>query len=295
MKKLVAILVICFAGSVFANLPDIVALVNDEPITKYDFVSRKKLVTVLNNVDTSDPSVEAALNRNILNALIEEALLRQHADKVGGKISKEQVDNAILTIEQRNNMPKGGIKILLKEKGLEMESFRKQITGEIIKANIINSLSDSVSVSPSELDMAVANTSSSEFKIEAWIFTSRGAESADYKKMQNLKKRLHDCNKVDTKLYDDFADAEKFDRNLKDMAATTQSIIHDTKIGSTSSIYKENDKLKLVFVCKKDAIVSPDNLSNLKTFLSNKKMSQKAIKFFKTLKTRANIKVMIPN
>ncbi len=295
MKKLISIIVILFSNSVFASLPDIIALVNDQPITKYDFESRKKMVIVLNNIDNSNPSVDAKLNNGIINVLIEEELLNQHAASVGGKITPAQVDNAISTIEQRNNMPKGGMITFMKEHGLQMESFRKQIAGEIIKHNIVSSLSNSVSVSPLELDVAVINTDMPKFNVEAWIFTSKENEHKDHKQMQDLKKRLYDCNKVDTKLYDSFAEAEKFDRKLDDMPPSTKSIIQDTKVGTTSSVYKEDGKFKLVFVCKKESTVSSGDLSKLKTFLSNKKMSQKATKFFKDLKAKAYIKMMISN
>ena len=295
MKKLISIIVILFSNSVFASLPDIIALVNDQPITKYDFESRKKMVIVLNNIDNSNPSVDAKLNNGIINVLIEEELLNQHAASVGGKITPAQVDNAISTIEQRNNMPKGGMITFMKEHGLQMESFRKQIAGEIIKHNIVSSLSNSVSVSPLELDVAVINTDMPKLNVEAWIFTSKENEHKDHKQMQDLKKRLYDCNKVDTKLYDSFAEAEKFDRKLDDMPPSTKSIIQDTKVGTTSSVYKEDGKFKLVFVCKKESTVSSGDLSKLKTFLSNKKMSQKATKFFKDLKAKAYIKMMISN
>ena len=295
MKKLISIIVIIFSNGVFASLPDIIALVNDQPITKYDFESRKKMVLVLNNIDNSNPSVDAQLNNGLINVLIEEELLNQHAASVVGKITEAQIDNAISTIEQRNNMPKGGMKAFLKERGLEIESFRKQMASELIKHHIISSLSNSVSVSPSELDVAVINTATPEFKVEAWIFTSKGNQSNDHKQMQDLKKRLYDCNKVDQKLYDSFADAEKFDRKLGDMPPSTKSIIQDTRVGTSSSVYKEDNKYKLVFVCKKASTVSSGDLSKIETFLSNKKMSQKATKFFKDLKSKAYIKMMLSN
>ena len=92
MKKLIGIIVILLSNSVFAALPDIIALVNDQPITKYDFESRKKMVMVLNNIDNSSPAVDATLNNGIINVLIEEELLNQHAASVGGKITSTQID-----------------------------------------------------------------------------------------------------------------------------------------------------------------------------------------------------------
>lgn len=293
MKRLISIFIVLFSFNTLADLPDVVAFVNDQPITKYDFESRKKMIVVLNNIDISDPGVNGKVSSDILNMLIEEELLNQHAEKVGGEISEKEVDDAIFSIEQRNNMPKGGMKEHMKENNIDIYSFRKQIRGELIKSNIINSLSQSVSVSPNEMDIALIN-SYQDFDIEAWVFTSKSGDEKSKSNMQLLKKRLSSCNKVDDKLFANFADGEKFDRKLSKLPPKTQSVVLDTKVGASSNIYKQGDLFKMVFVCKKESGVSKNDLSKIKSFLSNKKMSKKAAKFFKDMKVKSNIKIMIP-
>ena len=294
MKKIFSLFVVLFSVSVLANLPDIVAIVNDQPITKYDFESRKKMVAMLNNIDISDPIIDASLNSDILNILIEEELLNQHARRVGGTISKADLDNAIATIEQRNNMPKNGMHAYLTEKGLDIESFRKQIESELIKYNIISSLSQSVSVSLTERDIALISNNDQDFNVEVWAFTSRENSDKALHQMQLLKKRLVSCNQVGDKLYANFADSEKFDGRLRQMPDRTQSVVLDTKTGSASHIYKEENKFKLIFVCKKEPTISRRDLNKIESFLSDKKMSRKAAKFFRDLKAKAYIKMMIP-
>lgn len=291
MKKILGFIVVLFVSSVFAVSSEIVALVNDQPITKYDFETRKNMVVSLNDVDLSDSLTELKLDNEILNALIEEDLLNQYADKIGAEISKEEIDDAISTIEQRNNMQKGGMYEFLKSKNVSLVTFRKQVKGELIKQNIINSLSSGVYVSQNELDMALVHSDDQDFAVEAWVFTSRHDLNQDLTKMKDLKKSLVSCDKVDSKLYEKFADAEKFDRKLTQMPDSTRSVVSDTKVGSSSQVYKEDNKFKLVFVCKKDRDISSDDLSKVTHFLSNKKMSQKALKFFKDLKAKAYIQV----
>jgi hypothetical protein len=58
----------------------------------YEFNSRKQMVIALNKIDNSNPQVNSQLNKDILNILIEEELLNQHAEKVGGKISKAEIE-----------------------------------------------------------------------------------------------------------------------------------------------------------------------------------------------------------
>ena len=293
MKKIISIFLVLFSFNAFADLPDVVAFVNDQPITKYDFESRKKMIITLNGYDVSAPGADHKINSDILNILIEEELLRQHAEKTGGSISENEIDNSIRTIEQRNKMPKNGMKAHMKENGLDFNSFRTQIRSELVKQNIISSLSQSVTVSPSELDVALIH-SYQDFNIEAWVFTSKNSDGTAKNKMQNLKDRLFSCDKVESKLFDDFADAEKFDRKLSLFPEKTQSIVMDNKVGTTSNIYKQGDKYKMIFVCKREAGVSDNDLKKVKSFLSNKKMSKKATKFLKDLRLKSVIKTMIP-
>jgi hypothetical protein len=293
MKSLVSIFLVLFSFNTLAELPDVVAFVNDNPITRYDFESRKKMVIALHNIDVSDHSIESKLNSDIMNILIEGELLSQHAEKVGGIVGDAEIDNAILMIEERNKMPKNSLQKKIIGTGVNFEVFRKQIKGELIKNNIVSSLSQSISVSPSEMDIAIIS-SFKDFDIEAWVFTSRKGDEKAQEKMQLLKKRISDCSKVTDKLFAEFADGEKFDRKLSKLPENTQSVILDTKVGASSNVYKQGNNFKMVLVCKKEAGVSKGDLNKIESFLSNKKMSQKAAKFFKDLKVKSTIRMMIP-
>lgn len=289
MKNIIGFIIILFSSTIFAISSDIVVLVNDHPITKFDFEDRKNMVVTLNEVDLSDSLTELKLNSEILNILIEEELLNQHAEKIGANISKEELEEAIASIEERNKMPKGGMYKTLKEKGVNISSFKKQIKGELIKQNILRGLSGAVFVSQNELDMALANSDERDFNVESWMFTSRNDSDKSLEEMIKFKKQFTSCDKVNIKLFDKFADGEKFDRKLSELPSRTKSVVTDTNVGNSSQVYIEDNKFKFVFVCKKDRIISNDDLSKVTHFLSNKKMSQKAMKFFKELKAKAYI------
>ena len=293
MKYLISIIIFFFSVNVFAKQQDIVAIVNDKPITMYEFTARKKMVIALNKVDNSDLTTDKQLNKNVLNLLIDEELLNQHAEKTGIKISEPEIDSAILTIEERNKMPKGYLLQYMKELGINADSFKKQIKSELIKYNIVSSLSNSISVSPKELDVAVINSGYEDFNITAWVFTSLNSDDKNLNKMQKLQKTPTDCNKIENKLYADFASGEKIERKLKDLGDKTKSVILDTNENSWSNIYQEDDKFKLVLVCTKKASVSGDEINKVKSFLSNQKMSKKAEKFFKDLKSKAYISILL--
>jgi len=251
MKYLISIVLLLVSFKAVAGKQDIVAIVNDKPVTMYEFNSRKQMVIALNKIDNSNPQVNSQLNKDILNILIEEELLNQHAEKVGGKISKAEIDNAISTIEERNKMPKGHLLQHLKELGVSIDSFRKQIKSELIKYNIINILSNSVSVSPKELDIAVINSGYDDFDITAWQFTSFDSNDNSLKQMKKLSKRISSCDKLEEKLYNSFATSTQLNCKLKDLNDKTKSVVLDTKKNSSSEVYQEDDKFKLIFVCAK--------------------------------------------
>ncbi len=293
MKYLISTILLLISVTALAKQQDIVAIVNDKPITMYEFTARKKMAIALNKIDNSNPQIDAQLNKDIINILIEEELLNQHWQKGGAKISKEEIDNAISIIEQRNKMPKGYLLQYMRELGVNIDSFKKQITSELIKYNIINFLSNSVSVSPKELDVAIINSGYDDFDITAWLFTSFDIENKTLNQMEKLRKHLTSCDKIEEKSYAGFASGEKIEHKLKDLEDKTKSVIFDTKENSSSNIYQEENKFKLVFVCTKKASVSGDDINKVRTFLSNNKMSKKAAKFFKDLKSKAYIKILL--
>ena len=295
MKYLISIVLLLVSFKAVAGKQDIVAIVNDKPVTMYEFNSRKHMVIALNKIDNSNPQVNSQLNKDVLNILIEEELLTQHAEKVGGKISKAELDNAISTIEERNKMPKGHLLQHLKELGVNTDSFRKQIKSELIKYNIINILSNSVSVSPKELDIAVINSGYDDFDITAWQFASFDSNDNSLKQMKKLSKRISSCDKLEEKLYNSFATSTQLNCKLKDLNDKTKSVVLDTKENSSSEIYQEDDKFKLIFVCAKKSSISGNDINKVKIFLSNNKMSKKAAKFFKDQKSKAYIKILLDN
>ncbi len=293
MKYLINIFLLLFSFQVIAGKQDIVAIVNDEPITMYEFNARKQMVIALNKIDNSTSKVNAQLNKDVVNILIEEELLNQHAEKVGGKISKAEIDNAISVIEERNKMPKGYLLQYMRELGVNINSFKKQIKSELIKYNIINVVSNSVSVTPKEMDVAVINSGFDDFDITAWQFTSFDSEDNSLKQMKKLSKHISSCDKLDEKLYRSFASSERLDCKLKDLDDKTKSVVLDTKENSSSEVYQQDNKFKLIFVCTKKSFISGNDFNKIKAFVSNNKMSKKAAKFFKDLKSKAYIKILI--
>ncbi len=291
MKKIIFLMTIFFVSCAYAQKQNIIAIVNDEPITQYEFDSRKKLSIVMFNIDTSHQAVNKQLNVDIMNSLIEGEVLKQYAKKIGGVISEEEVNETISMLEKQNQMPKGELLKYLKSRGVNIYSFRDQLTVEKIKMNIVQSFAGGVKVSQSEFEDAIVINSDKDLEIEAIVFSSKEADKKAYNNMKKLSTNLN-CNSP-TKA--DFADRQEFKQNLKDFDGRMQSMIKDTKERDSSSVFKEDGKFKLILVCKKQPInLSEQDSGRMRYFLSNKKVTKRAEKFLSDLKEKAYIKILTP-
>jgi parvulin-like peptidyl-prolyl isomerase len=292
MMKLLVFIAIFVATMANAALPNIVALVNNEPITLFEFECRKNMLVKLNNIE--NPSTNIHLNKYAMNTLIDESILEQHATKVGGRVSDEEIDEAIASIEKKNNMPSGYLVQSFENKNIA-ESFRSQIRAELIKMNILSYLSKSVTVSPREIDVVILGTDSKEVKISAQIFTSKNKDETALSKMSSLRKSLNNCKTVKSQSYDKFADLSVVEENLNTIDAQLQTMIKDLRPNQPSKIFETPEGFKIILLCNKEFNnVTTEENSYITNFLTNKKVTQKAQKFFDALRKKAYIKVMIP-
>lgn len=292
MKYLICILLLLISPKVLAEKQDIVAIVNTKIITMHDFNAKKKMITIFNKMNNLDILENRKSDENILNLLIEEELLDQHVEEFGESISGKEISNAISIIEEHNTMPKGYLLNYIKELDINLDIFNKQLKSELIKHNIINILSKSVSIYDRELDLAIIKNNENNFDVLAWQFTSFDLKKNTLKQMQNLGKGIFSCNALEEKIYNHFAVAQLINSKLKDLDYQTKSVILNTKENKFSKIYQENNKFKLVFVCAKKPSITKDEINKIKLILEESKVLQKIENFFKELKSRAYIKIL---
>lgn len=297
MKKLFYLMSILFAFNIAnlssAALPNIVALVNDSPITLNEFQARKHMVMALNNIQTLNSTQEKQLDKAAIKALIDESLLKEYSN--GKIVTPEEIDDAIENIEERNKMPKGYLLQFLKSQRVDVNSFRAQVESELLKMNILSQLSRSVAVSPKEIDAILLSTNTKDANILAQIYISKDKDAKTLKKMYNLQKSLKNCDNIKEAIYTSFATKELIEQNLSTIDPTLRTIINDLDINQTSSVFERQGSFQLVLVCQKTLIgMTLDDNNFVVNFLTNKKMSQKAKKLFEDLHKKAYIKVMLP-
>ncbi|WP_341764593.1 SurA N-terminal domain-containing protein [Candidatus Tisiphia endosymbiont of Beris chalybata] len=275
-----------------AELPNIVALVNNAPITLNEFQARKHMIMALNDIRNLSSEQEHQLDSVVMKGLIDEALLSQTTQN---KISEGEVKEAISTIEQRHKMSRGQLIEFLKSKGVDIDSYKSQIRAEIIKTHILSGLTKSITVSPKEINTIILAANEKDAEISAQIFTSKNKEARTLQRMYNLQKRLKNCDTVKQSLYSDFATVETINQKLSDLDSTMQTILRDLNIEEKSSVFETKDGFKIILMCNKKVLnITPDESNYILNFLTNKKISQKAQKFLDDLHKKAYIKIMLP-
>ncbi|XLM34144.1 MAG: SurA N-terminal domain-containing protein [Rickettsia africae] len=295
MRKLLLIITVFFTFNVAqASLPNIVASVNDEPITLNEFRARKKMIMALNNVESLTPAQDKQLSDLALKSLIDESLLFQYAGD--REIPQEEIENAIKSIEDRNKMPHGVLLQYLKSRSVNPDSFISQIKSELIKMNILSSLSRSVQVSNKEIDVAILSSDQKDVEISMQVFTSKDGGNKAFTQMNNLKNRLKKCADVKKSLYDNFATMQIITDKLSKIEGVKQTIVKDLTPDKASNVFEVNNKFEITLVCSKKILnVNEDENNYVVNFLTNKKISQKAQKMFENMRKKAVIKIMLPS
>lgn len=293
MKQIISFILIFLSTFAHAKVPSIKALVNNEPITLHEVQTRKKMLMVLNNISDLDSKTEQKLNEVALKSLIDEQILFQHAAKVGGNISQEEINEAIKTIEEKNKMPNGYLLNILKSQAVD-QSFKAQIKAELVKMNILSYISKSVTISPKEIDAVLLSQGSKDMKISAEIFTSLDKEKKTYDKMQILRKNLKNCDNIKESIYNNFANRKKIeDEKLSTFEARLRTLLQDLSPNKASNIIENEEGFQIILICnKKIEGITTEESNYVTNFLSHKKMSQKAQKFFEDLRKKAYIKII---
>ncbi|BBJ32048.1 hypothetical protein RAS_11570 [Rickettsia asiatica] len=295
MRKLLLIITVFFTFNVAqASLPNIVASVNDEPITLNEFRARKKMIMALNNFESLTPAQDKQLSDLAIKSLIDESLLFQYAGD--REIPQEEIDNAIKSIEDRNKMPHGSLLQYLKSRSVNPDSFISQIKSELIKMNILSSLSRSVQVSNKEIDVAILSSDQKDVEISMQVFTSKDSGNKAFTQMNNLKNRLKKCTDVKKSLYGNFATMQIITDKLSKIEGVKQTIVKDLTPDKASNVFEVNNKFEIILVCSKKILnVNEDENNYVVNFLTNKKISQKAQKMFENMRKKAAIKIMLPS
>ncbi|PIE71992.1 MAG: hypothetical protein CSA22_00120 [Deltaproteobacteria bacterium] len=144
MKKRVLItgiyvigMVAALASAVCADWSDrIVAVVNEDVITRSELDAR--LYTISRGVSATDTGQFFKLRTQALDLLIDEKLTVQEVDRLGLRISEDEVDAALERVKQINYLTDETLRQELAAQGLSLAAYREQLRNQLQKPRLIN-------------------------------------------------------------------------------------------------------------------------------------------------------------
>jgi hypothetical protein len=167
MRFFVLILSFFYLKIAFCERIVIVAKVGNEAITSLDFDRRKVLVKLLNEIVINIPEEEAAFNKQLLEAMIDEQVKILYARELKITAQKGEIEEYIGNIKSAKSEMGQKIDEILKNADLR-ESFISQIETEVIWMKITSQvLAPHVKVSNEELEYQVKHKNTS--KEEAYM------------------------------------------------------------------------------------------------------------------------------
>ena len=147
----------------------IVAIVNDEVVSRYDVEQRIQLVISTSRLgDTKQ--VRRRLRQQVLRGLIDESLQAQAARRYSVRVNKSDMDRAYSYIEQQNKVPRGGLGRFMEANRIPKSALEAQLRAEISWSKLVRRrLARNVQIGDEEIDEVLArlkaNAGRSEQKI----------------------------------------------------------------------------------------------------------------------------------
>lgn len=137
------------------SVMDIRAVVNDEAITAYDVHQRLNLIIRSSSLpDTA--AVRREFAPRVLNSLVDEALQKQEARRLGIKVDPKEIKRALALLEQQNKLPSGGLDNFLAERSIDKQTLLKQVESSLAWSDVVRrQLVRSINVSDEEIEKAL--------------------------------------------------------------------------------------------------------------------------------------------
>lgn len=134
MKKLIFLFLLCLSTNVFSA--QIVATVNDMPISSFDAEARAKLIAIQNSTPITDAKKKEYVEQ-ALKALIDDKVKIIEATKQQFAISNKDIQNAIYHLEAQNGLKKGSMESMLKKNKIPLSILQEQIKADLLWLQVI--------------------------------------------------------------------------------------------------------------------------------------------------------------
>lgn len=140
------------AAPSFAREEGIAAIVNEDAITITDVEDRSRLIIASSNLPDT-PEIRSKVRPQVVNALIEEQLKLQEAQRLGLDIDQKEIEQGFAAIAQQNKMSPEQFKGMVLKTGLSISTMYRQIEAQIAWTKIVQQeMRPKVTVTDKDID-----------------------------------------------------------------------------------------------------------------------------------------------
>lgn len=144
----------------------IAAIVNDEVISAYDLDQRVRLLLTSSGREPS-PAQMQQIQSQVLDALIEERLQLQEAQRLNIQVADAEIADGLKFIEEQNRMQPGDLERALGRAGTGIETLRQQIRAQIAWGKVVSRrLRPTVTVGQDEVNAALERAQATQGQAE---------------------------------------------------------------------------------------------------------------------------------
>jgi len=139
-------------------IDSIVAVVNDDVILRSELDQSIRTIVVRMRSEGRDMPPMDLVEKQVLENLITSRLEIQRAMETGIRVSDADVDNALMTVAQQNQLTVAQLREAIEQDGFEFGEFRQSLAEDIISSRLRQRISESmVNVTETEVDILLSS------------------------------------------------------------------------------------------------------------------------------------------
>ena len=295
LKKLsvvIFILMSFISGKVFAS-QEIAMIVNDDLITKKDFLQRKELFVKLNDFSELSSADHKKINELVVDNIVTEIIVKTLAEGDDIAVSEQELNSTIENIAKNNGITLEQLKEHLNKKGVNFEDFKTHQRKEALKQKFFQeALGREVAITKNEVNKFITSTPTAESSATYLLFKSSGKGDKHRQSMLGLASNLnrYKCVNVPESLYRNIAEMQTMEGIINDLQLSHKSLIRNMKAGEVSKVVKSKDGFEMIMLCNIKLPEIEDNAyNNIAVNLYSQKISKEANNLINKLRSNAYI------
>lgn len=127
---------VCLSSATAQVVSRIAAVVNKDIITTYQ-LDQKLQEQLAKRERQPSPAQLGALRQELLSRLIEETLVQQRIEALNLRVSEEEIETAILDVQQKNQLTREALEDAVLAQGLEFDAYRENLSKQILRYKLI--------------------------------------------------------------------------------------------------------------------------------------------------------------